>query len=63
LGWQICKGLVAKRIKLGSLILFPLGNGDLSYLHFIGPGIYGDALRVLEGAYSEPLEVDQAIDL
>jgi hypothetical protein len=60
---KLYKQQVAKRIKLGSLILFPLGNSQLSYLHFIGPGIYGDAVRVLVGAYWEPLEIDDVIKL
>jgi hypothetical protein len=54
---------VAKRIKIGSLIGFPLGDGHLSYLHFIGPGIYGDAVRVLEGLYTEPLAIEHAVQL
>lgn len=44
------------------MIVFPLGDGHISYLHFIGPGIYGDAVRVLDGLYMEPLEVDQVIE-
>jgi hypothetical protein len=57
------KRQVAKRIKLGSLIAFPLGDGHLSYLHFIGPGIHGDAVRVLEGIYAPALEADLVVEL
>ncbi len=60
---DLYKQQVAKSTKLGSVIVFPLGNGHLSYLHFIGPGIYGDAVRVLEGVYTEQLEVHEALKL
>ncbi len=41
--------------KIGLCILFPVTEQQSAYLHYIGAGIYGDAFRVLEGLYREPL--------
>lgn len=49
--------------KIGSCILLPLGDGRCAYVQFIGPGIYGDAVRVLPGTYDGPLEVEQVNEL
>jgi hypothetical protein len=50
---------MSRRAKIGSCIQFPLGDGNWSYIQFIGPGIHGDAVRVLPGIYHKPLPVDQ----
>jgi hypothetical protein len=54
---------MTRRARVGSCIQFPVGDGKFSYIHFIGPGIHGDAVRVLPGIYAEPLPVDVVADL
>jgi hypothetical protein len=54
---------MSKRAKVGSCIQFPLGDGSFSYIEFIGPGIHGDAVRVLPGIYVDPLGPDEVDDL
>jgi hypothetical protein len=50
---------MSTRARVGSCIQFPLGDGRWSYIQFIGPGIHGDAVRVLPGIYVDPLSTDQ----
>ncbi len=54
---------MAKSPKVGTVIEFPIGEGSHCYLHYVGFGIYGDTVRVLDGLYSESLTAEQLTTL
>jgi hypothetical protein len=45
------------------LIRFPVDDRQWAYVHFIGGGIWGDAVRVLPGLFTEELSVEDLIEL
>jgi hypothetical protein len=45
------------------VIWFPVGDESGAYVHYIGYGIHGDAVRVLPGLYSDELSAQQVVDL
>ena len=50
---------MSRSAKIGSCIQLPLGGERWGYIQFIGPGIHGDAVRVLPGTFPDPLSADQ----